>query len=504
MSGKPRPRTIASREIEGTYARIREAQKVPATTLARSLPIVGFLSYYLREMPRISRWAREHGLIEFSFMRLQPRLGMDVIERLNGMVNQCILPVAPYAAKILEEGWKWRMLPIRDYNLVVTFVDFQRKIVALTQGRVFTRPDFQKMAESFYRLVYHAGQTGALIGVFTKLFSQAPGFPPHLLQDLACFFSADCMRPSLRDIILAHAMVTYRKSLTWVDLLNPDLSLSIPEGFYQCSLAIFQMIVLHVQGLERELAALRAEKEGLSWLHGQRGRERTEVPGKLARFYEDLGRSWHADSGDAFLLLLTLIGGLVVQLRELCGGTWQVMTAGEKIASLKVISDPALQADVEKIAAFQEAAGGRHQLMAPEEISLFRYREMADPTPLLLTENQKFVNGRIGMAFSGLYRLALSLRSILNGNASGYPADFYQTRMVLGKPRWRGRPLQEVFTYCIEVILESCWYFRVAELEKDLVRLSQVEKGIEKREKEKAGLDTTGFIGELLASRKER
>ena len=76
--------------------------------------------------------------------------------------------------------------------------------------------------------------------------------------------------------------------------------------------------------------------------------------------------------------------------------------------------------------------------------------------------------------------------------------------MVVGKPRWRGRPLLEVFTFYIDVIIEACGYFGARELERDLARLAQIERSIETREKEKAGLDTTGIIGELLAGQKEK
>ena len=238
--------------------------------------------------------------------------------------------------------------------------------------------------------------------MFRKLFGQSPGFPPRLVENLECFFSLDCMRPSLRDIILAHAMVTHRKCLTWADLLRPDLTITVPDRFYECSLAVFELIVGHLQGIERELAMLRAERDGIAWLQGTEQREKGEIPKNLSRFYDDLGRSWHADSGDVFLIQLALIGGLVGRLRELCSDAWQVMTVGEKIMSIRVVDDATLPADIEKIAALHEAAGGRHQLMAPEEISLFRYREAADRALLLLTENQKFVSSRILMSFSGL------------------------------------------------------------------------------------------------------
>jgi hypothetical protein len=315
VSGGQRPPSGGNREIEGVYARIRESQRAPSVTVARSLSIRGFLSYYTKEMPGIARWAKTHGLIEMGFLRLRPRLRPEVMERLRALVTLCVIPAAPYAAKILEEGWKWHLLPMRDYNLVVSFVDFQRKIVALTQAGSYSRADFQKMADAFFRLVYNAGHTAALVSVLERLFGQNPGFPPQLTKSLACFFSPDCMRPSLRDIILAHAMVSYHRSLAWSDLLYPDLALAIPDRYYQCSLAVFEMMVMHLQGITRELAALRAERETIAWLQDRAEPLTGEIPRNLARFYSDLGRSWHADGGDVFLLLLSLVNGLVERLQ---------------------------------------------------------------------------------------------------------------------------------------------------------------------------------------------
>ncbi|MGA2479157.1 MAG: hypothetical protein ABSG63_10460 [Spirochaetia bacterium] len=487
------------RKLDEVYAKIQEAQHAPPVVIGRGFTVVGFLSYYLREMPRIVRWAREHpSLVEFSLLRLRPRLRADFRARLNGLLITYLLPAAPYVARILEEGWKWRTLAVRDYNLVVYLADFQKKALVLMGTAGFSRADFHKMTEAFFRLVYHAGQTGALIAVFRKAFTESPEQLSKITDNLACFFAADCLRPSFHDLILAWAIVSSHRSLTWADLLQPDLTLVIPERFYQCSLAVFEMIVMHLQGIERELAALRAERDGIEWLQERIKRTPGELPPDLARFYSDLGRTWHADSGDAFLLLLSLTGGLVALLRELCTEKWQVMTQGEKIVSIRLVNDAALIAEVEKAAAQHEAASARHQLMAPEEISLFRYVDTPSLEQLLVTENQTFVSSRLHGALTILYGLALSLQGIVSGRTPGYSADFYLTRMVVGKPRWRGRPLADVFGFIIEVILQSCSYFKVRALSRDLARLAQIERGIAVREKEKKSLDATGLIGQSL------
>jgi hypothetical protein len=488
-----------TRKLEEVYAKIQESQHAPPVVIGRGFTLAGFLSYYLREMPGIARWAREHsGLVEFSFLRLRPRLRSDFRSRLVGMISTHLLPIAPYTAKILEEGWKWRTLAVRDYNLVVYLADFQKKALALTDASGFTRTDFRKMTEAFFRLVYHPGQTGALVGVFRRAFTESPEQLTRITDALECFFAADCLRPSFRELILAWSIAASRRALAWADLLQPDLTLVVPDRFYQCSLAVFAMIVQHLQGIERELAMLRDEREGIEWLQEKARRTPGELPPDLARFYSELGRAWHADSGDAFLLLLSLTGGLVDHLRQLCTEKWDVMTQGEKIVSIRLVNDDVLIAEVEKVAALHEAAGARHRLMAPEEVSLFRYLDTASLDHLLATENQKFVSGRLQAALTLLYGLALSLQGIVSGRTPGYSADFYLARMVVGKPRWRGRPLHDVFMYTIDVILQACGYLKLRKLDQDLARLAQIERGMAAREKEKAGLDATGLIGQYL------
>jgi hypothetical protein len=490
MSGEPK--------IEELYAKVQGTQPAGPAAIGRGFPVRGFLTWWFREMPGMARWAREHGLIEFSFLRLHPRLSPDFRTRLASLLTTWLVPAGPFVGKILAEGWKWRALPVRDYNLVVYLADFQRKALALIESSGFSRAEFRRMTEAFFRLVYHAGQTGALVSVFPRVFTDNAEQALRVAKGLECFFAADCTRPSFRDLILAHAMVGSRRCLSWGDLLLPNLNLRIPDRFYQCSLPVFEAIVGHLRLIRKELATLKREREDIEWVTERVRRPPGEVPGSLARFYSDLGRNWHADSGDVFLLLLTLVGGMVSRLRELCADQWQVMTQGEKIVSIRLLEDATLAAEVEKAAVHLETAAARQQMMAPEEVSLFRYLDAPDVDLLMKTENQRFVNGRLHAALTQLYELALSLQRIVSGRAPGYAAEFYLTRMVVGKPRWRGRPLAEVFAFTIDAALQAASYFRVKKLQRDLARLEQIERGIAAREREKATLDGTGLIGRYL------
>jgi hypothetical protein len=502
-----------TRKIEEIYNRLKDQARTPSAAIGRSFTVSGFLAYYMRERPRITAWAHEHGLIDFSFLHLRLFLASDFKKRLDDIVAQHIIPAHPYAAKVLENGWRWRILSIREYNLMVYFADFSRKALAVAHAAVVSRGDLYKMTEAYFRLVYHAGQTRTLIAVFKKLFALTddlaagaadPETQEKITRNLECLFDADCLRPSLSDIIVAHAMVSHRRFLSWSDLMRPNLPLPVQDRYYECSLAVFEKILVHLQGVLREIAALKGEREGLEWMLQTMEVDGGVVPERLVEFYAELGHSWHGDSGDVFLVLVRLVQGLVERLRELCNDKWQVMTNEEKMVAVKLIAETPLREKVESVATLHETAATRYKLMAPQELSLFRYRDALDPAALCVTENQKFVHGTILLAFSSLYGIAVSLKETLDGKPTGNKPEFYTTQMVVNKIRWRGRSLAEVFDFYIRLILQASSYFRIREVQRDKARLERIDKSLESREKEKAALDATGLLSEHLGAETRR
>jgi hypothetical protein len=499
-----------SRKAEEIYNKLR-GQSRGSGSIGRTFPAARFLSYYLKEMPRISAWAKEHGLIEFSILRLRPVLSADFKKRLGAMVGEHLVPAHPHAAKILENGWRWRILSIREYNLMVYYADFSRKAMLVVNAAQLARNDFYRMTEAYFRVVYSAGQVKTLVAVFKKVFALAGdgvGGDPEALErvarNLECFFDAECLRPSFNDMILAHTMVAFRRALSWSDLTRPNLTLPVQEKYYECSLAVFERLLAHLQGVLKEIETLRTERQGIAWILATIGEDGVEGAERLMAFYEEMGRSWHGDSGDVFLIMLTVLQGLVKKLREICDDKWQVMTGEEKIVNMKIVTDTVLREKVESVAVLHETANERHKLMSPQEISLFRYRDALDPVALCATENQKFVHGTVLIALGSLYAAASTLKDIAEGRRGGYPPEFYSTHMVVNKARWKGRPVSEVFDHYIRLILQTCAFFRIREVQRDAAQMERIEKGLEAREREKAALDATGLISQHLGSAKGR
>jgi hypothetical protein len=234
------------------------------------------------------------------------------------------------------------------------------------------------------------------------------------------------------------------------------------------------------------------------------GEDGAETADRVVKFYEEIGHSWHGDSGDVFLIMLTVVQGIVKKLREMYDDRWQVMTGEEKIVSMKIVTDTALREKVENIAALHETANERHKLMSPQEISLFRYRDALDPVALCATENQKFVHGTILLALGSLYGGASALKDIVDGRRGGYPPEFYSATMVVNKARWKGRPVSEVFDYYIRLILQTCAFFRIREVQHDAAQMERIDKSLGAREREKEALDATGLLSQHLGGKEGR
>jgi hypothetical protein len=358
--------------------------------------------------------------------------------------------------------------------------------------------------------VYRPEHAAALLAVFRKVLS--PDFTPlrrarttlsaaeyaSIANRLECFFSTECGTPSFCDMILAYNMVAFRRYLTWPSLMRTELPDFIPTRFYDCTSDVFRLIVAHVRALDRDIASLHKEKASLEWIKAKAVTDGSPAPEPLTGFYAGLGKSWHSDSRDSFLLLLTFLDGTVSRLRELTQDTWQVMTASEKLVSMKILSNVELDAECAAIVSHVEAAGARYRLASPPEIPLVKYVSAPSAASLFISESQSFIHTKLSTALTSLMRCALLINGILAGRSGGYPPEFYLSHMVDSPRRWRGSSLFDVLDSCAGLFLQACAFFRVSALEREIARIDAIVRKLNTLEKEKENLDSSGVLRRLM------
>lgn len=470
--------------------------------IKRHIAAPRFLSYYFREMPKIADWAKSNGLVDFSFLRIHPSLSRDFKKRLDEIVVRSVFPVYPHVEKILNEGWRWGVLSIREYNLVVYLADFYRKIIAVEQSKAVSRPDFTKMEEAFFKIVCRGEYPATLISVFSKIIPTVDDASGKELSAIAtrleCFFQPNCLRPSLFDLILAFNMCFFNKFLTWSDLMRPNLSDIVQGGYFDCTIDVFTRMIDFIQYLERTISSLRREKATGEWLRETIGAQSPEIPESIGEFYAESGHNWTTDSSDAFLLALTLIRGTVERMQRLIHEEWQVMTNSEKTVVMRVVTDDKLGAESDRLVSSYDLANTRYKRLARQDFPLSRMIVPENRAPLFASDSQRFIHGKISAALSALYTIAHSLKDLSDGKVRGYQPDFFITHMVVSPPQWRGRSLYDVLGSTAELFVRICGLFHVAALEHDIARVELLEKKLDTLEKEKKALDSSGALAKHM------
>ncbi|MEW5818002.1 MAG: hypothetical protein AB1798_21745, partial [Spirochaetota bacterium] len=133
---------------------------------------------------------------------------------------EVIVPLSGYVKEILVKGWRWAMLSIREYNLIVFFADFCEKMSMIERAADLKDTDFFKMEEAFLKIVYREEYPQIIVKIFEKIlilhnkdFSENREKLEGIIKNFSCFFTSGCFSPSIYDLLLIYNMVRFRRYL---------------------------------------------------------------------------------------------------------------------------------------------------------------------------------------------------------------------------------------------------------------------------------------------------
>lgn len=490
-------------------ARIREHLRArhpsAAPPVLGSIPPAGFLWYRLREARRIARFASSTGLIEFSLFRLKLRLVPGFRKTLMETWLAHCLPAHVCAEEILRDGWKWQILTVREYNHLVYFVDFCRKVQALERGGAVGSAPYRRMEEAFLGIVcredYVPVITTALRKVLTSRKTKVPRSEEEqttILAGLTCFFTLGCLKPGFYELIRARAMVGGRRYLEWTDLLAPGTNDFIQETYYDYPPEILGEIVGYLRSLDRQLERLAEEREPVAWIRDVAGASQGDPRENLAAYYARQGRDWEADSRDVLGLALSLVTCLTAGIDELAGGTWQVMSRSEKVGRATIIRDETLKRTIQGLRTEQDNALTLYKTTVPAKAPLTDFLIRGSEAAEITVGGRRVVFAKVSEILARLYQVALSLKRIRDDSVEGYGPGYYLSQMVVSPAVWRGKSLYDVLSAHIVLVIHACILFRIRSLEQDQARIDEIDRRVAALEATRRAVDPSGVLSDAL------
>ncbi|MAG13367.1 MAG: hypothetical protein CMN78_02095 [Spirochaetales bacterium] len=495
-------------DIDQLYRQIREEQRTGDRRVKRRLHSGKFSIYYFKDRKRIMSWNRDVDLIRFGFLGFYLSLRRNFKESLYTLFTEKAFGLYSYAEKIVKEGWQWEIVSVKEYNIIVFFVDFCRKMISLGEAKNLTESGFLKAEEAFLKITYKEEYGELLLKALEKLLvvhNKATGASRKRLQSsitgLRDLITQKRLKPSLFDYILSYNMVQQRQYVEWDGLLYPYAGAVLRDKFYDCSLDIFKSLINRYRRLDIDLQNLKERLSWHDWLQKNAKIKNLDAPELLISIYDTVERSWHLDSSNFFMLFFTLMGNVINRLDRIVHGEWELMASDEKHTRARVLNDEKIEGHFEKLRNEHGTAEGYFNATSPLPFSMQDFQGASTPEFLLDNDVTKSLWSRIIGLLSMAFQIALALKELQED--STYTESFFLKHMIVRPPELRGKSVLDLLAYYERLLLQTCNFFRSPDLLHELRKLPQLRRDLNSKAKEKRRLDTQGSIGRLLVDSQE-
>ncbi len=490
-------------DIEELYRKLKDQVKVPNRRLKGRIHSASFSQYLFGERKKIDRWNRSVHLVKFGFFGLTTKTKRDFGANMYDLFLRTALPLYKTAEKTLEEGWKWHQLSVREYNIIVYYVDFCKKMLT-GEIREWSDQWFAMVEEAYLKLVCETVLTrlletglGKIISGRFKSGSAGLDAARASLRKLMIFLATDGRHPSFLDYVLAHNMVESRRCLVFDDIVAPSRGPALPEKFYNCSIDVFRSIVAYHRELDGEIKRLRIRLNWLEWLDRQSQCGEGEEPVEIMEFYGSASTDWRVDGKSFYALALTLVKQVIDQLEGIVRKDWELMTAEEKIIRARLVHDESLEKLLEDLANEHAAGEAYNRIASPATFSLADFLGDSVNEALAATKVHKELKEKFESMLSLLFRIAVTFEEISVDRYS--PGSFLLRHMIVRPIQYRGKSVMDLIAGQTGLLLQICRYFRSGELGKELSALSKVRGQLSAKQKEMNHIDVGRIIEGLMA-----
>jgi hypothetical protein len=491
-------------EVEDLYRKLKDQAKLTNRRIKGRVHPVGFSKYLFGERKKIDRWNRPVQLVKFGVFGLTTKTKRDFYSRLNDLFLKNALPLFRTAENALEDGWKWQSLSVKEYNVIVFYVDFCNKILAIGEKRLWSDHEFGVVEEAFLKLALTKEHAELLASGLRKVIASRYGSDSAAktkanaaLGKLVLFLDTEGRHPALLDFVLAHNMVESRRRLTFGDLVVPPSGRYLPEKFYNCSIDVFRSILSHYRQLAREIKSLRVRLNWLEWLDRQSQYGGGDEPAEIMAFYRSASTDWLVDSKSFYLLVLTLVKKVIDQLDQIVRQSWELMTAEEKIIRARIVRDGSLEQMLDKLADEHAAGEAYRRVALPTSFALAEFLAGSVNEAIAKTKVYRELTEKLESMLSLLYKMAVTLEEI--SVARDHPGTSLLRHMIVRPIQYRGKSVMDLISGQTSLLLQICRFFRAGELEKELNVAVKAKEQLSAKQREMSHLDAGRIVEGLIA-----
>jgi|GEM_PF-3492981 len=440
------------------------------------------IDYYLGEHNKIILWNKKKHLLNFNFFHSDISLIKDYKDILNNLYNKCILPLTNNLNEIIKNGWKWKKLTKKRYNLIVYFTDFSNKLLKFINSPEMSLKLFLIMEEAFLKITYLNDYPQIIIrGLEDYIIHENISNNEKIeeeqikIENLNNFFSEEYYNPSIYDLIIAFNISIYRRFYKFQELKTPSINNVIPAGFYYCSFDVFTEIFNQIKSIINNLALLDKEKEYIDWIKNISTDKENKNPRKLIEFYSNLGQNWGNDLNDIFMLFIRLIEGIIKKLSNLFFNDWELATSRNDFIKQKMVNDEKVNNILNTIINDFNLIKGRHDNIIHQKISILELFERKDNIYLINT-NHKYIYEKVISIFTNFFIMANIFNNLVknkenkNNNSLNY--------LLVSNEEWCGKPVYNILEYYSEIFLNICSFFKIGELFDQVNRIKYLEDQI--------------------------
>ncbi len=480
---------------EELYELIKKKYKTTPSVIKQKLQKQKFFRYYFKERTKIRKWNKKVNLIKFKLFGSKMKMVQNYKKLLDEFYIKYIFPIHCFLPEILKNGWRWEIITIKEYNLIVYFKDFYIKLQTLEKEKKISKKSFDLMEESFLKLIYKKYFAEMLIGAFRKIlvFLQKSNTIKEennnsVILNLQLFFAPEHFRPSFFDLIRAMNMVRFNKYVKIKDIITQKSMIIIQSDFYNCSKETFTHIVIYLENNIRLLKQAENEKKYLDWIKAYGYFKKNKTPLKIKEYYESLGLYWKNDTDDTFLLLIVLFEGIIKDLNEVLFNEWQVMTDEEKIIRTQIISSYDIDSYYKDLIKNYELVKSRHSTCSLKNINLTDFIESKNPEVRLFDKNHLYIFEKTQNILFCLRNIAQIFHDIYKDNIN--KPNRLLNFMIAKSSLWKGKPVHSILLYYMELLLQMCGFFKEKKL------LLELRKGEKIENKIKYFKDKISWIGD--------
>ncbi len=490
-------------DIEILYTKLKEQNKASTRRLKARIEPPAFTKYLFIERKRIVEWNRSAGLIRFGIFGFIPKTVKDFRTRLYGVYLKEIHPLYALANRGLDEGWQWQLFSVKEYNILVFFSDFCKKVQSYGESRTAATDAFAVAEEAYFKLTYSAGMVELLEKAFRKIFlSKKTGGTTDKAQaektliKLREFLTAGDGDRSFLSFSLAFNMAVSRKYLSSGDLTRPYAGELLPDRFYSCSMEVFRKVLGYYRSLKKEIGSLRNALNQLEWLEKQSRLADEDKPEELIKAYDTDINSWAFDRKNYYELFLRLMKRTLERLEGVLRLEWQLMSTEEKMVNARIVNDKHLEALYEELAGRYAMAEGYFWTNAPIAVSLLEFKDDSIPYSILETNVHKVLQTKFNEMLADLFQISVGLEELTIDR--NYPRAFMLRFMIVQPIEYRGKSVSDVLSDTIGTLLKICSYFGCPVLSAQLNKTSQVRRELSVKVKEREYIDSNRVLEGLL------